>query len=177
MFQRAAFDAVFNKTKPGIEPPSLFVADHDAQLQQLDARPSEIDNRLDQAAGRTYPSRLGQHVHPPEEALMLLLFALSNGEPGGPYDVRLTKGSEHGRLAEAVEKPSQRLHRLGLEGGAKSFRIVLQSSEPNGAVIRGVRRCQPTNLNLVRFHSRTRPIVAILPIIFPGYGNFMRTPA
>jgi hypothetical protein len=123
MLQGVLFDPVFDKPETVIEPPRLFVAHHDAQLDQFDTRAGMSDNRLARP-----------DIHAPEQALMRLLLSVSNGKAGNSHDLGVMKCAEHLGTAQPVEKPGQRLGKLGLESAAEGFRALFEARQTDAAV-------------------------------------------
>src|SRR6266853_7002023 len=119
VFERVLFDPVFHKAEASIQPARLLVADHDAQLDQLDTWARKRDYRLDQTPRNTSPSRIWSNIHAPKQALMRLLLAAPNGEPGDSQDLGTTKRAKYLRAVQSVEEPSQRLCEFSLERAAK----------------------------------------------------------
>src|SRR5436305_10814936 len=108
MLQGVLLDPVLDKAETGVEPPRLFVAYYDAQLDQLDTRPGMSNHRLDQSARNPGPSGARPHIHAPEQALVRLLLSLADGKSGNSEDLGIVKCAKHLGTAQPVEKPGQR---------------------------------------------------------------------
>src|SRR6516162_864247 len=78
LFQRVFFEPVFDEAETGIEPPRRFVFADDRELDYFDMRAGMIDDGFHEPLSDSGFSGIGPNVHPPQQALMSLLFAFAD---------------------------------------------------------------------------------------------------
>ena len=114
-FERLLLALVFLEPETGIETARRFVTHDGGQLDHLDPPARGLDDRFDQPASDTAPSRLGPDIHADKVPLVGHLGALEDDERGDADKPLGAEGAEHMRGAEPLHKPAQGLRAFRLE--------------------------------------------------------------
>src|SRR5579859_2487637 len=106
-----ALDTVFDKAEPRVKAPGRQIVGDDEQLQQLDMLARVANDRFDQHPTYSHGAVLRADVHPPQDALVRVLWPRLNVKAGSAHELRTAECSDDEVVGQA---PSKRLERAVL---------------------------------------------------------------